>query len=76
MFSIPAFYFLAGEACGTKEMPISVKLVAPPLFILMCSAFEISKGCSKSFIYLFTFIIIMKHKLLFFIYWINIASKF
>jgi hypothetical protein len=44
MFIISTFSCLAGEACGTKEMPINIKLVAPPLYVVMCSTLEISKG--------------------------------
>jgi translation initiation factor 2 subunit 1 len=34
----------AGEACGTKDTPISIKLVAPPLYVIMCNTLEITKG--------------------------------
>jgi len=34
----------AGEAVGTKELPIKIKLVAPPLYVMMTSSMAKEKG--------------------------------
>jgi translation initiation factor 2 subunit 1 len=35
---------LSGKACETKEMPIAIKLVAPPLYVLMTNALKAEDG--------------------------------
>ena len=35
---------LAGVALGTEELPIKIKLVAPPLYVMLCSALDKAKG--------------------------------
>jgi len=34
----------AGEAQGTEEIPIKIKLVAPPLYVLMCTSLDKDAG--------------------------------
>jgi len=35
---------LKGVALGTEELPITIKLVAPPLYVMLCSALDKAKG--------------------------------
>lgn len=35
---------LKGAALGTEELPIKVKLVAPPLYVMLCSALDKAEG--------------------------------
>ena len=35
---------LKGMALGTEDLPIKIKLVAPPLYVMLCSALDKSKG--------------------------------
>ncbi|KAL1530533.1 hypothetical protein AB1Y20_001434 [Prymnesium parvum] len=35
---------LKGVAMGTEEIPIKIKLVAPPLYVMLCSALDKSQG--------------------------------
>merc|ERR1712146_710131 len=35
---------LKGVALGTEELPINIKLVAPPLYVMLCSALDKAKG--------------------------------
>ena len=35
---------LKGQALGTEEMPIKIKLVAPPLYVMLCSSFDKAEG--------------------------------
>ncbi len=34
----------AGEACGTEECPIKIKLVAPPLYVVTTSSLQKATG--------------------------------
>lgn len=38
---------LAGQALGTEDMPIKIKLVAPPLYVMMMTSFEKEAGIAK-----------------------------
>ena len=35
---------IKGVELGTEELPIKIKLVAPPLYVMLCSALDKAKG--------------------------------
>lgn len=35
---------LKGVELGTEELPVKIKLVAPPLYVMLCSALDKQKG--------------------------------
>jgi len=35
---------LAGQACGTEDVPVKIKLVAPPLYVMVTASLEKDKG--------------------------------
>ena len=37
---------LKGVALGSDDLPIKIKLVAPPLYVMLCSALDKTKVCA------------------------------